>query len=224
MPQIAPWKVTAWIVCSMVFALSTTRGGDSPTISIADARAQSDRSKATVEGFITVAPGTFASSTSEQGFAIQSGDAGIYVSMDTPVDLAPGDQVRVTGTLAEMSKLTVLIGDASLVEKLAGHRLIAPQATATGNVDEDAEGRLIKVSGVVTRKVVGDLPYGLKVFINDGSGEVQLFIHMRKSRPLVDLEKVDIGDRVEAVGLGFQYGDIYEVNPRSPADFVELIQ
>ena len=100
-----------------------------------------------------------------------------------------------------MSQLTVLIGDASLVEKLAGHRLIAPQATATGSVDEDAEGRLIKVRGVVTRKVVGDLPYGLKVFINDGSGEVQLFIHMRKSRPLVDLEKVDIGDRVEAVGV-----------------------
>lgn len=205
-------------------AATAVSGDDGGAMAIAEARSRPDGSTVTVEGFVTVAPGTYASATLEQGFAIESGDAGIYVSITTPVELALDDRVRVTGALGQMNKMTVLTTDAMAIEKLEGRRIVAPQTVATGSVGEAFEGRLIKVSGRVTKEVADDSPYGFKVFVDDGSGEIQLFIHINSSRPLVKLGEISKGDRVEAVGLGFQYEDTYEVNPRRDADFTEVNQ
>lgn len=210
----------------VIMALCTGCGddGDDGGASIAEARDLSEGTEATVEGFVTVAPGTFASATFEQGFAIQSGDVGIYVTTSTAAEVVLGDEVQVTGKVLEVSKLTALMSEVSAVEKLGGNQTIEPRIVATGSVNEDTEGQLIKVSGTVTKEVVHDSPYGFKVFIDDDSGEIQLFIHLSDSQPIVDLSQVATGDKVEAVGMSFQYEDTYEVNPRGAEDFSEVAQ
>jgi hypothetical protein len=50
-------------------------------VTIAEARALSVGTSTTVEGFVTVAPGTFNSATGDQGFALQDKTGGIYVTL-----------------------------------------------------------------------------------------------------------------------------------------------
>src|SRR5690349_10320763 len=80
---------------------SSGGGGSSATSTIAEARALAAGETATVEGFVTVAPGTFNSATGEQGFAIQDDGAGVYVSLTDLLDLPLDQHVRVTGKLAQ---------------------------------------------------------------------------------------------------------------------------
>lgn len=96
---------------------------------------------------------------------------------------------------------------------------ISEARAAPAGTQGTIEGLLIQTTGIVSSDVVEDPPYGFKVIIDDGSGEIQIFVHMRGTVPLVDLSAVNVGDRVEVVGLGFQYDGTYEINPRSSADF-----
>ncbi|MEO5731890.1 MAG: hypothetical protein ABI134_18460, partial [Byssovorax sp.] len=78
-------------------------GGGEPALStIAEARALAEGERATVEGFVTVAPGTFNSATLEQSFAIQDDKAGVYVTLPDLLDLTLDQRVRVTGKLAQV--------------------------------------------------------------------------------------------------------------------------
>ncbi|MEM9493091.1 MAG: DNA-binding protein, partial [Myxococcota bacterium] len=97
-----------------------------------------------------------------------------------------------------------------------------PQTITTGEVDEDVEGRLVKVSGTVTRMVEDDRPYGIKVYVDDGSGETQIFVHLIDDAPIAPTDGLVMGDLVEAVGLGAQFEETYEVNPRGEADLIEI--
>jgi hypothetical protein len=47
---------------------------------------------------------------------------------------------------------------------------------ATGAVGEASEGRLLRLAGTMVGDVVDDVPFGLKLEIDDGSGPIQLFI------------------------------------------------
>ena len=88
----------------------------------------------------------------------------------------------------------------------------------TGAVDEDVEGQLVRVTGNLTQTFVNDSPYGYKLFINDGSGEVQIYVHITANLDIASLEALTIGQSLTVVGLAAQYDDVYEVAPRAPAD------
>jgi hypothetical protein len=47
----------------------------------------------------------------------------------------------------------------------------------TGSVGESTEGSLVRALGVVTRGPVDDLPFGHTFFIDDGSGEVTVYVN-----------------------------------------------
>jgi hypothetical protein len=66
-------------------------------LSIAEARSLPLGTVVTVDGSVTVASGTFSSSTFNQGFAIQDYTGGIYVSVADNLGFAPRQQVRVRG-------------------------------------------------------------------------------------------------------------------------------
>lgn len=191
-----------------------------PASTIAEARAQADGTTATVEGYVTVAPGTFNSATGEQGFAIQDDSAGVYVKMTDELDLALDTHVRVTGTLGELAQLRVIDAATTGVVMLPGTQAVAAVAVATGDVDEDVEGQLVKVAGELTRDVQEDPPYGLKVFIDDGSGEIQVFVHLVDGVEVVDTGELEAGTAIEVVGLAAQYETTYEVAPRQASDLV----
>jgi DNA/RNA endonuclease YhcR with UshA esterase domain len=191
-----------------------------PPLLIDEARALADGIEVTVAGHVTVAPGTFNSATGEQGFAIQDETGGIYVKMTEEIELALDTRVLVTGTLDELAQLRVIDAAATGVTMLPGAQSIAPAAVATGDVDEDVEGRLIKVSGSLTRAVEEDPPYGLQVYIDDGSGEIQVFVHLVDGIGVIDTGDLGTGDDIEVVGLAAQYETTYEVAPRQASDLV----
>jgi hypothetical protein len=175
----------------------------------------------TVEGYVTVAPGTFTSATGEAGFALADDTGGLYISAMDRVALPVDAHVRVTGVMGQLHQLRVVETTAAAgVTLLTGTRTVAPMAVATGGVDESVEGRLVSVSGTLTREIVDDAPYGLKVYIDDGSGEVQVFVHLVGGVGVVDTAGLTLGSSIAVVGLAAQYETTYEVAPRVAADLV----
>lgn len=186
-----------------------------PAIDIADARALPLGSTVTVAGAVTVPSGVFSSSTFDQGFAIQDRSGGIYVSSATNLGLAPRQQVRVTGSLAESFGLLILVVESpAAVELLGTGPKVAPQPLATGAISEATEGRLVTVVGTITR-IITDLPYGYQVFIDDGSGETQVFVCASAG---IDVSGWAVGQQLHATGMSGQFAAQYEVLPRGPGD------
>ena len=136
---------------------------------IATARAQAIGSQVMVEGVVTVAPRTF-----DDGFALQDASGGIYVAraLDQPLEL--GSRVRITGTLAAPDKRVTIEPTAVQITGQGGAP--PPLEVATGDVGPATEGRLIAVRGRVAGAIVDDRPWGSKLYVNDGSGPLLVFI------------------------------------------------
>ena len=201
------------VVAPVVIAAAPTKP---KLISIAEARGLPSGTVVTIEGSVTVPSGSFKSSISDEGFAIQDGSGGIYVRMSTNLGLRVRQQVRVTGKLAESNGLLVIVpSNARSIKVLGRGTEVRPETLSTGKVNEMTEGRLVKVTGTITKPVHSDPPYGFRFFVNDGTGEIQVYvsastkIHERGFEP---------GRRVRVIGLSGQYKDHYEIDPRFPAD------
>ncbi len=192
-------------------------GGESP-IGIDAARQLGVDETATISGYVTVAPGTFNSAMGDQGFAIQDDAAGIYVSVPTLLDFDLGAHVTVTGSIAQIAQLTTLVADVADVVVEDGTMDIAPRMVATGEVNETSEGELIEIFGTVTQAVADDSPYGYKVYVDDGSGEIQVFVHIVEGQPVVELGLFEIDAPVSVIGFSAQYEDTYEIAPRMTGD------
>ncbi|HYP02899.1 MAG TPA: hypothetical protein VER76_22135 [Pyrinomonadaceae bacterium] len=185
-------------------------------ISIAEARALVPGATVTIEGSVTAPSGAFKSGTSDEGFAIQDKSGGIYVSTAQNLGLGLRRQVRVTGQLKDSSGLLTLVpAGASDVQVRGRGAKIREQPVATGQVGEATEGRLARITGTITKPVGNDLPYGYRLFINDGSGEVQAFVYTSTG---IDVSGLQPGQRVAVTGFGGQYNDHYEIIPRFQTD------
>lgn len=189
-------------------------------ISIADARSQPLGTVVTVEGSVIVPSGTYASSTFDQGFGIQDETAGIYVSTSANPHLHFNRRVRVTGEVADDGFGQLILRPASLadVKKLPGAELVVPTPEETGAIGEDTEGRLVTITGTVTRPIVNDLPYGYQVFVDDGSGEVQIFIPASTGINPFKIPFIKLGARITATGQSSQFLAQNEVLPRRRGD------
>jgi uncharacterized protein YdeI (BOF family) len=170
----------------------------------------------TIDGFVTVASGTFSSSTFDEGFAIQDSTGGIYVSVPVNHSLSPRQQVRVTGTLADnvLPGLLVLTDVTAIKVQGRGPRVQAV-AVATGDVSEATEGTIVKITGTITQPIVNDLPFGFIIFVNDGSGEINVFVCASTG---IDVSGLSPGQTIEVTGFSGQYADHFEVDPRTQDD------
>jgi hypothetical protein len=204
----------------VVLALVVATRANAEVISIAEARSLPAGTVVTVEGAVTVPSGIFASSTFDQGFGIQDETAGIYVSTADNPNLHLFRKVRVTGVLADDGFNQLVLRPASLadVRRLHGAERIAPDAVATGDIGEDTEGSLMKITGTVSRPIVNDLPYGYQVFVDDGSGETQIFIPASTGINPFQIPFIQLGRRITAVGFGAQFLAQYEILPRHRGD------
>lgn len=192
---------------------------DSPnprTISIAEARSLPLGTVVTVDGSVTVASGAFSSSTFDQGFAIQDHTGGIYVSVADNLGFAPRQQVRVTGKLADsvLPGLLVLIDVTDIKAHGKGPKVQA-LPVATGAVGEATEGKLVRVTGTITQPIVNDLPFGFIIFVNDGSGELNIFVSASTG---IDVSGLQVGQTIEVTGFSGQFDDHFEVDPRTQED------
>ncbi|HEX2059768.1 MAG TPA: OB-fold nucleic acid binding domain-containing protein [Thermoanaerobaculia bacterium] len=187
----------------LLAALSSTTPD---TIPIAVARQQATGSTVTVLGRVTVPSGRFSSSSLDQGFAIQDQTGGIYVAMKNDLRLKLDQHVVVTGTLAvENGELQIA---AANVQKGGALRI------ATGRVGAATLGFIITVEGTIT-SVTPDAQYGTKVFIDDGTGSVQIYVNKSTN---IDLAPLQPGRTIRVTGFASQYDSTYEIEPRSRAD------
>jgi hypothetical protein len=185
-------------------------------ISIAEARSLPLGTIVTVDGSLTVPSGAFSSSTFDQGFAIQDHTGGIYVSVADNLGLAPRQQARVTGQLADSFGLLVLIPSDSDDIKPHGHGpKVQPLPVATGAVGEATEGKLIKVRATITQPIVNDLPFGFILVVNDGSGPVNVFVNASTG---INVSGLHQGQTIEVTGFSGQFADHFEVDPRFQTD------
>jgi uncharacterized protein YdeI (BOF family) len=174
----------------------------------------------TVEGSVTVPSGAFASGTFDQGFAVQDHSGGIYVSVATDLDLSVRQRIRVTGQLADSFGLRILVpASAADVTLLHGRGpLVRPMRVPTGTIGEATEGRLVEIAGTITQPIVDDRPYGFRILVDDGSGELQVFVYASTG---IDVSGLQPGQHVSITGFSGQFDDHYELNPRFPADVVQ---
>ncbi|HEV8583155.1 MAG TPA: hypothetical protein VGX68_29155 [Thermoanaerobaculia bacterium] len=211
---------TVRAVVLLLALIASAHAAAAQVISIADARSQAPGTVVTVEGSVTVPSGDFASSTFDQGFGLQDTSAGIYVSTSENPNLNFHRRVRVTGEVADDGFGLLILRPASLadVETLPGASPIEPEPVATGGVSEATEGRLVEVTGTVTRPVGDDLPFGYSVFIDDGSGETQIFIPASTGINPFNIPFIQVGAHITVVGFSGQFLAQYEVLPRFRGD------
>ena len=187
-------------------------------ISIARARTLPLGSVVTVDGTATTPSGAFESSFFDKGFGLQDRSAGIYVSVADDPHIAPRTRVRVTGTLRDSFGLLILVpADPAMITAHGKGPRIHPARLATGAINEASEGRLVRVVGTITQAPVSDLPFGFKFFVNDGSGELTIFVNVQTN---IDLTGLRTGQTVSVTGFSSQFDTHYEIDPRFPADIV----
>lgn len=204
----------------MILALAVATRAHAQVISIADARSEPPGTIVTVEGSVTVPSGDFASSTFDQGFVIEDETGGIYVSTSDNLNLNFHRRVRVTGAVADngVGLLILLPASTADIEILPGASAVAPLSVATGEISEATEGLLVEVTGTITRPIINDLPYGYQVFIDDGSGEVQIFICATTGINPFKIPFMEEGARITVVGSSGQFLAQYEALPRHRGD------
>ncbi|HZF14045.1 MAG TPA: hypothetical protein VFE33_35065 [Thermoanaerobaculia bacterium] len=169
----------------------------------------------TVEGSVTVPSGDFASSFFDEGFAVQDRTGGIYVSSADNFGLLLRQEARVTGTLMDSGGLLILVpsGAGDVTVRGLGDR-VDPLRVFTGGIGELTEGRIVQVTGRITQPIGNDLPFGYKVFVNDGTGEIRVFVNLGTG---IDVSGLAQGQRITVIGFSGQFID-YEIDPRFPSD------
>ncbi|MFY0581303.1 DNA-binding protein [Cystobacter fuscus] len=187
---------------------------------ISEARGRANGTQVTVEGYVTVQPGAFASALGNEGFALQDNTGGIYVKLARKLDFGLGAHVRVTGTLNDESNLRILESEPGSVETLAGTQQVGAKDVRTGDVGESTEGLLVRINARVTQPINDELPYGYELYVDDGSGEVQVYIHGSAGFDPATLNALTVGQTLQVTGFSSQYEDTLEVAPRQPSDLV----
>jgi len=126
----------------------------------------------------------------------------------------------VTGTLADtvLPGLLVLVNVTEVKAHGSGPK-VRPLPVATGDVSDETEGTLVRVTGTITQPIVNDLPFGFIVVVNDGSGEVNIFVCASTG---IDVSGLSPGQTIELTGFSGQFADHYEVDPRTQADIKVL--
>lgn len=185
------------------------------TVTIDEARASGPGGEVTVEGAVTVPSGAFASFLFDQGFAIQDSTGGIYVRTGENLHLEFHRNVRVTGTLIEEFGLLILV--ASEIDVLRAVTLVEAQDFPTGAISEATEGLLVTVEGIINR-VTDDTPFGYSAFVDDSTGETQIFIPVAPGFHPLNWGFFRPGSTIRATGYSGQFAAQYEVNPRTPGD------
>ena len=210
----------AWIFALVLVWCAAAARADAQVIPIAEARSLPAGTVVTVEGSVTVPSGDFASSTFDHGFVIEDETAGIYVSTSDNLKLNFHRRVRVTGAVADngVGLLILVPASSADVEKLPGASRIEPVPFATGDIGEATEGLLVEVTGTITQPIIDDLPYGYQVFIDDGSGEMQIFICASTGINPFQIPFMEVGARITVVGSSGQFLHHYEALPRHRGD------
>lgn len=111
--------------------------------------------------------------------------------------------------------LAIFIGLASACSADRHLSALPPQDRQTSSIGASAVGRLVRVRGRLQGDVIDDRPWGWKLFIDDGSGPVLVFVD---SKTGIDVTRFRDGQQIEATGVGGQFEQHFEILPRTQSD------
>jgi hypothetical protein len=171
---------------------------------IAEVRKLPVNSRATVRGIVTVPTGAL---TDMKSFAVQDATGGLYVYRSKGVgqEVAAGDEVCVTGKLSEYHGLLELLpASPAQVVRLGMGRTPQPLAVEPDKIGEVTEGRLVSVTGPVSR--LGDRRFRV--------GDAAIFLEKQAGISTAGLTE---GCPATVIGLSAAY-DSPQIWPRSQAD------
>ena len=133
---------------------------------------------------------------------------------------APGELLRITGDLDDRFSQRTLRADSAAVVRLGTAAEPAPIPATTGSVDEDLEGRLVRIRGTVQGSPT-TLTSGLAFDVDDRSGAIRVVVGTSTG---IDPATWRSGSALELVGVAGQRDssgsgtDGYRVFPRDPGD------
>jgi hypothetical protein len=175
---------------------------------IAKARREALGATVIVRGTVTVPSTAF-----DAGFAIQDGNAGIYVLDSAGAVRAVGAEVEVSGTLVDSFGLLAI--QPTAVASLGNGKRVKAHKQRTGSVGEATEGRLLELDGTMVGDLVDDSPFGFKLDIDDGSGSIQIFLFPGTG---ISTAGLVAGASIHVVCFSNQFEAFFECDPRRPAD------
>ena len=207
----AMWKLGLVAVLAVAGVLPSTARAQQVG-GFAEARQQPLGSTVTVVGIVTVPSGAFV--PNDTGFALQDHQTGLYVHSSGGQTLELGQVVRVTGTLR--NNFGGVLGIRPTRIEVLGDAPVPPaHPVKTGDVNEESEGRLVRVKGTIVSAIFDDAPYGWKFDVDDGSGVVTVFVYTGTG---IDVSGLQPGQRVVIDGFSGQFVDHFEVTPRVQED------
>lgn len=202
-----------------LFALSLVAGAATATAAAPERPERPERIEAArhrplgttvaVRGTVTVPSDAF-----DPGFAVQQGNAGIYVLDSLGAPRAIGDDVEITGTLVDSFGLLAI--QPTSATTLGARDPVEAHHKKTGQVGEHTEGQLLHLRGRMVGDLVDDSPFGFKLDIDDGSGPIQIFLFPGTGISTAGL--VD-GARIDTACFSNQFDTIFECDPPTAADF-----
>ncbi|NEQ45681.1 MAG: hypothetical protein F6K00_19915 [Leptolyngbya sp. SIOISBB] len=176
----------------------------------------------TVTGNVTVPSGTFGSANLDAGFAIQDVTGGIYVTTDTLQPLRLGETVQVTGQLQDDGHGQRML---RLTDWYRSQRPLLPMSPLLASAEQAGkilDGQLVTVKGEIVKPLKEDAPYGDRLWIQDETGEIQIYIPKSTGIAPEELLYLEVGQKIVVTGLSSQFDDNDEVMPRSRADIVAI--
>lgn len=147
--------------------------------------------------------------------------ADVYDALADAAGLNVGATVRVDGEIGVYEDQLQIVpaagGDIAIESAGAGpdapHREI-------GSLSAADAGAVVEIEGTVSR--VEPFSSGLRVFLNDGSGEVQLLLWQNVAERVPARERLVAGAHVRAVGEVGEYQGSLQIVPRLPFDIEVL--
>lgn len=215
--MVDPWHaancsillVTALLLGACVM-VNVQRSSEMP---IAASRLQPAGTPVTVEGVVTVASGAL-----DEGFAVQDASGGVYVVRTAGAAVKVGERLRVSGKIV-MPKSQQIAIEPERIAALGSGSVPAPLDIKTGSVGPATEGRLIQVQGKIIAKVEDDQPWGWKIYLDDGSGRLLVFV---ATATRIDVKPLLAGQLLRVTGFSGRYEQHTELLPRGSHDIVNI--
>jgi DNA/RNA endonuclease YhcR with UshA esterase domain len=218
--MILSWLLTLWI----------WGVGSEPSLAfprtcwIDQARQHPNGAEVVVSGTVTVASGVFGSSNSDQGFVIQDVTGGIYVTADEPLNIAVGQTLEVTGTLTDDGHGQRMLKVDAWQLSDRSRAPVIPRVASVKVAGSQLDGQLVTVQGEIIHPLQDDAPYGDRLWIQDSTGQIQVYIPKSTQIAPAELAFLKPGQHIQITGISSQYDSSDEVIPRSRADIQPIGQ